>query len=104
MELEEWKNRLKMAKRTSNTTANLDVKVKKLGFVYFIYRNFTCKACKKKVESAVRVEFKKKQTLTIFQANLLFSLFVNNKIPYDYANYHNCIAGKGFIENIKEIY
>ena len=41
--------------------------------------------------------------LTIFEANLLFMVFRLNKKPLDYAQYHKCIAGKRFIENISEV-
>jgi hypothetical protein len=40
---------------------------------------------------------------TIFEASLLFMMYIHNKIPYDYANFHKCIAGKEFIKNIKQV-
>lgn len=41
--------------------------------------------------------------ITIFQAGLLFYLFAYNKKPVDYGSYHDCIAGKEFIGNIKAV-
>lgn len=46
---------------------------------------------------------KSQEPLTIFETSLLFMMYVYGKIPYDYADYHNCIAGKEFIKNIKQI-
>jgi len=34
---------------------------------------------------------------------LLYSLFAEKRLIRDYANYHKCVAGKEFIENIKEV-
>lgn len=52
----------------------------------------------------VRVIFNKPQgNLTVFQAGLLFDMYVYNRIPMDYANHHKSIAGMRFIENIKEV-
>ena len=51
----------------------------------------------------VVVSFHESVHLTIFQAELLYAVFVLEKKPCDYAHYHNCIAGKEFIENIKKI-
>lgn len=50
------------------------------------------------------VEFKEHQEpLTVFETYMLWMMFKMKLIPYDYANYHKCIAGKRFIENIKEL-
>lgn len=46
---------------------------------------------------------KSQKPLTIFEASLLFMMYIYNKIPYDYAGYHNCPAGKEFIKNIKQV-
>ena len=49
------------------------------------------------------VNFKKEDGLKIFQAEVLFLLFIEGKIPRDYCKYHDCIAGKEFIENISSV-
>lgn len=43
------------------------------------------------------------QPLTIFEAGLLWGIYVENKKYYDYADYHKCFSGKKFIENIKSV-
>lgn len=53
---------------------------------------------------SLKVEFNATQEpLSVFQAYLLWMMFKTKQIPYDYASYHKCIAGKRFIENIKEV-
>lgn len=50
------------------------------------------------------VLFKSPQkNLTLFQAEMLYTIFVLDKKPYDYQDYHECPAGKEFIENIEKI-
>lgn len=41
--------------------------------------------------------------LSIFQAELLFFMYRENRKPFDYASYHKCEAGKKFINNILEV-
>ena len=63
-----------------------------------------CKTDLSKNKRVLSVEFNEDQeNLTIFQSELLFMVFVLEKRPYDYAKYHECIAGERFIKNIKEI-
>lgn len=67
-----------------------------------IYSEDKCNCCNKlKSEQKVIVVFKKPVKLTIFEAGLLFMVFIENKRPFDYGNYHECVAGKEFIDNIK---
>ena len=51
----------------------------------------------------VSVEFYNTMSLSIFETELLYYLFANSQKIHDYSNYHECEAGKRFIENIKEI-
>ena len=51
-------------------------------------------------DNVVIVIFKKSHPLTIFEANMLYSVWVRGKKPADYASYHKCPAGKEFIQNI----
>jgi hypothetical protein len=52
----------------------------------------------------LKIKFKKPiDYLTVFEAGMLYFIFIKKQITYDYASYHKCIAGKRFIENIKEI-
>lgn len=41
--------------------------------------------------------------LTIFEAGLLYALFVKNETPKDYAQYHKCVAGIEFIEALEVV-
>lgn len=69
-----------------------------------VYRLNKCKKCKHAREEAVFVKFKNNpEKLSVFQVNLLFSLFYVNQKPSDYASYHKTIAGKEFIESIEEV-
>lgn len=88
-----------------------------LGVKLYRYIKNTCKIILKKEEVCPRchtdlskqeigieVIFEKSmESLTIFQAEMLFMVFAMKQKPYDYASYHKCIAGKKFIENIKSI-
>jgi hypothetical protein len=54
-------------------------------------------------QEKVLIEFYKEHRMTIFEAEMIFSLFALNKKVMDYANYHKCQAGKEFIKNIKYV-
>lgn len=68
-----------------------------------IVKDFTCTHCGHREQQCVYVTFKEIHTMTIFETALLWLLFYRNELPHDYAGFHNCIAGKRFIENIEEI-
>jgi hypothetical protein len=51
----------------------------------------------------IRVFFKKKHSLTVFETGMLYCVLIINRLPYDYANFHKCEAGKNFFENIEKI-
>jgi len=68
-----------------------------------IYRNHTCSHCNHTTIERLFIKFKEPHRLTIFEAGMLFSVFVLNRKPTDYAQYHKCIAGKNFIENIEKL-
>jgi len=110
MKIEEFKKLLKTKIRVRlNGTSQkyLDIKVKKYIAInrFEVYlETATCSKCGSSVRSSVIVDFFKPiENLTIFEAQLLYSLFVLNKIPYDYAQFHKSQAGKEFIENIKNV-
>lgn len=105
MKVDEFVKKLKEAKLTQTETAFFNVKVKRFDDgVIKIYKEEKCKYCKVVDYRAVEISFHKEHTLTIFEAGLLYALYILNKKPKDYANFHKCIAGKRFIENIKSIY
>lgn len=105
MEIEKFKQTLNEAKQISKETAFIGWKVIKVNDTkYKLVKDVAiCKICKQHWANGILVEFYKPQQLTIFKAGMLYSIFAENKRPYNYAQYHKCQAGKEFIENIKEI-
>jgi len=65
--------------------------------------NKPCKVCGCSNEKELVITFFSPQKLTIFEADLLWAIYVLGKRPADYAGYHKCVAGKRFIENIKNV-
>jgi len=105
MEIEEFKRALSKTKSTANYTSFIDVKVKtnEEHTKQIIYTERVCSKCNRTLDKKVMVDFIKPHHLTIFEASLLYNMYVLKKKPYDYANFHECIAGKEFIENIKVV-
>lgn len=106
MEIEQFKQKVKQAK-LSIATHNIKVYKLKQEIGYKIvgvekhraYLDGTTES-----QFSVKVLFHKQpEHLTIFEAQLLYCLFALNRKPSDYAGYHNCQAGKEFIENIREV-
>jgi hypothetical protein len=63
-----------------------------------------CNKCSSCVSNKkIIINFKEPTKLSIFQNDLLFCMWGLNVIPQDYAQYHKCVAGERFIENIKNI-
>ena len=54
-------------------------------------------------QEKVLIEFYDEHRMTIFEAEMIFSLFALNKKVMDYGNYHKCQVGKEFIKNIKYV-
>lgn len=104
MEIKDFIKKLKNAKKDVSVYS-YDYKCKSIKNKtnWNIYSFDICSKCKREQTKGVYIEFYKSVELTIFQANLLYALYCLNKIPYDYAQYHKCIAGKEFIQNIKQI-
>jgi hypothetical protein len=111
MEIEEFLKHLKEAKKSGTYTSQMLLKVKRLSkreLIIYQEEDKICKYCGtdlSKNKKELKVSFNQEQEpLSIFQAVMLFMIFSYlKKVPYDYASYHECIAGKKFIENIKEI-
>lgn len=108
MEIKEFVDKIKEAKKTFKEsyeyTNDLKVKVDKKRINYILSKKETCNHCGHTRKYFLTVTFNEKQEqLTIFEAGLLFSLFVKNELVKDYHNYHKCIAGIRFIENIKKV-
>ena len=105
MKLKKFVDKLKKCKKTSVHTGFFNCKMKSSNEknVKFVYRTDKCSKCKKKEFQLIQVRLFENCDLTIFQTEMLFALFRLNKKPFDYANYHKCIAGKKFIKNIESI-
>jgi len=103
MEIEKFLSFVRNAKRTNILSGYSNFKVWRKENVYEILNKQVCKSCGSVRKERLFISFKKLQSLTIFQCDLLFYLFVRNQLIRDYANYHKCEAGKKFIENIERI-
>lgn len=106
MEIDIFLSLLKKAKPSLIQTGYTDIKVRLTSnpLERIIFSSDVCNCCKRTTnETKLLVSFKKLQRLTIFQAEMLFMVVVQEKKPRDYADYHKCIAGKEFIENINNL-
>lgn len=117
MQIEKFLTVLKQCKKSgahtgySDRTGELKVKVNPGRTHFTIFKKPVEKVCKhcgadltKDSYNSLEVEFNGPQKeLSIFEAYLLWMMFKMKVIPMDYANYHKCVAGNRFIENIKEL-
>lgn len=110
MEYHIFVDKVKQAKKIERETGGICTELHVVSFRSFnkgivkkISKSFTCKHCGHQELQSVFVTFKEDHQLTIFEAALLWSLFYHDELPHDYAAYHDCIAGKRFIDDIKEI-
>ena len=108
MELSEWIDNLKGKKMLTDIQViklQRELKiVRRDNNIIAIVRLSVCRCCRRSLGKKVVVEFKNApHHFSIFQSYLLFCLFGLDRKPYDYANYHNCVAGREFIQNIKDI-
>jgi len=105
MILENFIKKLKTAKLTQKRTGYFDVNVKTNSehTRVTIYKDEACDKCNSVSSKNVIVEFFNPHQLTIFEAEMLYSVYCLNRKPYDYDNFHKSIAGKEFIENIKVV-
>jgi hypothetical protein len=53
--------------------------------------------------NGIMVKMNRPHTMTIFERDLLYLLFIKRKKPIDYANYFNCQAGKDFMDSINSV-
>ena len=104
MEIEQFKQKLKQAKKGTYHTAGIPLKVRglrenqlRIEIPKPLHKTYSGSP------TSIIVCFNKLTHLTIFEVGLLFYLFAYNKIPMDYGQYHECQAGKEFIENLREV-
>ena len=105
MKVEDFKTILKTLKR-DNSEHYLDVKVVKYYSLnrFKVYRDEKCPKCDKAISDSVTIDFFNPiEHLTIFEAQMFYKIFVLNKKPYDYADFHKSPYGKEWIENIKNV-
>jgi hypothetical protein len=106
MRVEDFVAIIKVCKRTSKDSDWFPVKVRgnKERTIQEVFTEKNCKCCKNNLEvKRVLVIFKSGVHLTTFEAGLLYQLFVLKQVPYDYADYHKCVVGLKFIENIDKV-
>lgn len=104
MKMEEWMNTLKECKwEQKENHPKIKLSCNKLSGVYRVDYKIRCKACKHERTGEVIFKLKEKHKITVFQAELIYKIFIENKIPFDYGAYHGSIAGKRFIKLLDKI-
>ncbi len=105
MNIDEFYNQVKQCKGYTQGTGGFNLKVRtNAERTYFEISDETkCNRCNHIHHKGIEIQFKTKVSLTVFQAGMLYAIFILKKKPHDYAQYHECVAGKKFIENIKSI-
>ena len=96
-------DKLKKSQYSSILTGYTNIKVRRTEnpLVKILYSEEKCTCCKRQLhEKQLIVKFKTEKRLTIFEADMLWMVLAEGKKPKDYADYHKCIAGREFIENI----
>ncbi len=105
MKIQEFREHLKScsADYKSELTRDLRVKVSPDHKFWLIIQERECNLGHTHIEK-IKVKTKKAQeSLTIFQTELLWKVFLEKVRPRDYAQYHKCKAGEEFIENIESV-
>ena len=105
MEIEQFVQYIKRSKTGYVDSGSQDLKVRSnsWGTELIIYTIEKCHKCNRDDPKEIMVSFFKSQSLTVFEAGMLFYLFSHNKKVTDYGEYHKCQAGIEFINNIKQI-
>jgi len=108
MKIDDWKKVLKDCKFSTEHTGSKGLRAisnsSNTEFRFYAEEEVKIFGKGRKFKQEIKVYFNKAQKrLTIFEAELLFFVFIMKKKPYDYAKYHECITGKRFIENINRV-
>ena len=120
MKINEWLKIIKSCKKSNNMTGGnwTSIKVNPERTIFYIFKKIeqkTCRCCGSdltlKYKNPLTIEFSEKPnegtglfgSLSVFESNLLFMVFREGILPYDYAKYHECEARKRFIQNIREV-
>jgi len=117
MEIKEWLKIIKGYKKSfkmieTSTIVNPERTIFKISKKY---DEKICKCCGAdltlKDKNSLNIKFFEKPnkdtglygSLSVFESSLLYMVFKDNILPYDYVKYHECVAGKRFINNIREV-
>lgn len=102
-----WKEIIKKLEKMKNGDYNPKlnkISTNKEGTGYLIKRKEVCKHCKVAKFMFVKIMFEKSQRLSIFDLELITTVFMLCKKPFSYVNtFPKSVMGKKFIENIKNI-
>ena len=107
MKIEEFITQLKKCKQGSaitQTGKGIQCIVSHDRKRWIITEHKTCPHCHANQDSKVTILFNIPMGhLSIFQAEILHSIYAKKTKPYDYAQYHECPAGKELIQNINTV-
>jgi len=110
MRVEEWVRMIKgYRKLTSTQTIQLSRRIKvrrwgEKGDLFTVEEMSVCDRCGRPILRGVDVVFHQPlKRITLFQAYLLYCVYVLKRLPHDYAKYHQSPAGRAFIENIGRV-
>jgi hypothetical protein len=105
MQMTKWLEHVKAAKKSTKLTGYNQTKcnAESTRKIWIIKQEHKCRLCGNNNLMKVAVLFDQSRELTIFEADLLFMLFGQNRLPADYAGFHKCVAGQKFVESIVEI-
>jgi|SRR3990172_11159596 len=102
MKYEDFKTHLKLCKRSSRYAQDYTYQpITKKENKLILRSDFKRFNSKHLYAVNKEVHIKHIDRLSLFEAGLIVALFGFKTIPNDYAGYHNCIAGKRFIENLE---
>jgi len=107
MKIATWRKNIKGMKKFTTTVKNVKCNANNALDMFMVFTEKICSKCGQQEESeSVSIQFKAciSGGITVFEANMLYAIYVEKKLPYDYASYHECIAGKRFIENIARVH
>ena len=102
MKLQEFKSLVKNAKQSTKDTYNYIREFRLIKVLeskdYRIQQDKKCSKCGHIEKKRVYFTLKRDKGLSVFEASLIYALFVYNERPRDYAKYDECKAGQEFIE------
>lgn len=104
MKITDWVAMLKHAKKSQRASHQIPKHTLfKHGDTHYTIRcEEQCSKCKHTHRQELDVYFKEPVLyMTTFEIGMLFMVVIQKRIPYEYSQWHKCIRGKRFIENIE---